>query len=42
VLEGIEHGEHPFALAVQFHPEELVPGHEPSARLFAAFVAACA
>jgi len=42
VIEGIEHGEHPFALAVQFHPEELVPGHQPSARLFAAFVAACA
>jgi len=41
VIEGIEHGEHPFALAVQFHPEELVPGHQPSARLFAAFVAAC-
>ncbi|HWP29921.1 MAG TPA: gamma-glutamyl-gamma-aminobutyrate hydrolase family protein [Chloroflexota bacterium] len=41
VLEGIEHEHHPFALAVQFHPEELVPHHSPSARLFAAFVAAC-
>jgi putative glutamine amidotransferase len=41
VLEGIEHSDHPFALAVQFHPEELVPDHAPSARLFAAFVAAC-
>jgi putative glutamine amidotransferase len=41
VLEGMEHPAHPFALAVQFHPEELVPNHAPSARLFAAFVAAC-
>jgi putative glutamine amidotransferase len=41
VVEGIEHVAHPFALAVQFHPEELVPDHAPSARLFAAFVAAC-
>ncbi len=41
VIEGLEQPEHPFALAVQFHPEELVPDHAPSARLFAAFVAAC-
>jgi putative glutamine amidotransferase len=41
VIEGVEHPSHPFALAVQFHPEELVPDHAPSARLFAAFVAAC-
>ena len=41
VLEGIEHADHPFALAVQFHPEELVPDHAPSARLFITFVAAC-
>ncbi|HLH22971.1 MAG TPA: gamma-glutamyl-gamma-aminobutyrate hydrolase family protein [Chloroflexota bacterium] len=41
VVEGIEHPAHPFALAVQFHPEELVPAHAPSVRLFAAFVAAC-
>ena len=41
VLEGLEHESHPFALAVQFHPEELTPGHSPSARLFTAFVAAC-
>jgi putative glutamine amidotransferase len=41
VLEGIERPDHPFALAVQFHPEELVSAHAPSARLFAAFVAAC-
>jgi putative glutamine amidotransferase len=41
VIEGLEHQGHPFALAVQFHPEELTPVHEPSARLFDAFVAAC-
>jgi putative glutamine amidotransferase len=41
VVEGLEHGGHPFALAVQFHPEELTPDHAPSVRLFAAFVAAC-
>lgn len=41
VIEGLEQAGHPFALAVQFHPEELVPDHAPSARLFAAFVAAC-
>jgi putative glutamine amidotransferase len=42
VVEGLEVVGHPFALAVQFHPEELVPEHEPSRRLFRAFVAACA
>ncbi|HLI25593.1 MAG TPA: gamma-glutamyl-gamma-aminobutyrate hydrolase family protein [Chloroflexota bacterium] len=42
VIEGVEVAAHPFALAVQFHPEELVPAHAPSARLFCAFVAACA
>ena len=41
VIEGLEHEGHPFALAVQFHPEALTPDHTPSARLFAAFVAAC-
>jgi putative glutamine amidotransferase len=41
VIEGLEHPTHPFAVTVQFHPEELVPDHAPSARLFAAFVAAC-
>ncbi len=41
VVEALEHEGHPFALAVQFHPEELTPGHEPSVRLFEAFVAAC-
>jgi putative glutamine amidotransferase len=42
VIEGIESTEHPWLLAVQFHPENLVPGHAPSRRLFEAFVAACA
>ncbi len=39
VIEGIERPDHPFAVAVQFHPEELVPGHEPSERLLRRFVA---
>lgn len=42
VIEGLESTEHPWLLAVQFHPENLVPAHEPSRRLFEAFVAACA
>lgn len=42
VIEAVESTEHPWLLAVQFHPENLVPSHEPSRRLFAAFVAACA
>ena len=42
VIEGVESTEHPWLLAVQFHPENLVPAHAPSARLFEAFVAACA
>jgi len=33
---------HPFALAVQFHPEELAPADPASQRLFDAFVRACA
>jgi putative glutamine amidotransferase len=41
VLEALEHETHPFALAVQFHPEELIRHHAPSLRLFAAFIAAC-
>jgi putative glutamine amidotransferase len=41
VLEAMEHEEHPFAIAVQFHPEELIRHHAPSLRLFQAFVAAC-
>jgi putative glutamine amidotransferase len=42
VVEAVESIEHPWLLAVQFHPENLVANHQPSRRLFAAFVAACA
>jgi putative glutamine amidotransferase len=42
VIEALESTEHPWLLAVQFHPEDLVASHEPSRRLFEAFVAACA
>jgi putative glutamine amidotransferase len=42
VIEALESTDHPWLLAVQFHPENLVASHEPSRRLFAAFVAACA
>lgn len=42
VIEGVESTEHPWLLAVQFHPENLVPSHAPSRRLFEAFVTACA
>jgi len=38
VIEGLEHHDHPFAVSVQFHPEELVPGHVASERLFARFI----
>jgi putative glutamine amidotransferase len=42
IAEAMELPDHPFALAVQYHPEELVPEDEASHRLFAAFVHACA
>ena len=42
VIEAVESTDHPWLLAVQFHPENLVATHEPSRRLFSAFVAACA
>jgi putative glutamine amidotransferase len=42
VIEGIECPDHPFAVAVQFHPEELVPGHTASERLLQHFVAEAA
>ncbi len=42
VAEGMELRDHPFALAVQFHPEELAPTDPASRALFAAFVEACA
>jgi putative glutamine amidotransferase len=38
VIEGLERPDHPFAVSVQFHPEELVPGHEASERLLRRFV----
>jgi putative glutamine amidotransferase len=41
VLEGFESTTHPWLLAVQFHPEDLVDFHEPSQRLFAALVDVC-
>lgn len=41
VIEGIESVDHPWLVAVQFHPEELTSTHEPSRRLFRAFVEAC-
>ncbi|MCA1645153.1 MAG: gamma-glutamyl-gamma-aminobutyrate hydrolase family protein [Chloroflexi bacterium] len=40
-IEGVESDAHPWLLMVQFHPEELVGFHQPSQRLFAAFVDAC-
>jgi putative glutamine amidotransferase len=42
VIEAMESTDHPWLLTVQFHPENLVRRHEPSRRLFEAFVAACA
>jgi putative glutamine amidotransferase len=42
VIEGVESTEHPWLMAVQFHPENLVPVLIPRRRLFEAFVAACA
>jgi putative glutamine amidotransferase len=41
IVEGVESDGHPWLLAVQFHPEDLVAFHEPSQRLFRAFVQAC-
>lgn len=38
IAEGMEIAGHPFAIAVQFHPEELVPADEASRRLFRAFI----
>jgi putative glutamine amidotransferase len=40
-IEGMESHDHPWLLMVQYHPEELVAFHEPSQRLFSAFIAAC-
>jgi putative glutamine amidotransferase len=40
LIEGVEHGAHPFALGVQWHPEELVEEDRRMRRLFEAFVEA--
>jgi putative glutamine amidotransferase len=40
-IEGVESDAHPWLVMVQFHPEELVGFHQPSQRLFGAFVDAC-
>jgi len=43
IVEALElRGEHPFFIAVQWHPEELFGTDEPSRRLFARFVDAAA
>jgi putative glutamine amidotransferase len=43
IVEALElRGEHPFFVAVQWHPEELVDTDEPSRKLFARFVDAAA
>lgn len=41
VVEAVEATEHPFAVAVQWHPEELADNDPVAQRLFDAFVAAC-
>jgi putative glutamine amidotransferase len=40
VIEGIEASHHPFAIGVQWHPEELVASQEAARRLFLAFAEA--
>ena len=40
-IEGIERPDAGWLLAVQFHPEDLVPQHDASRRLLVEFVAAC-
>ncbi|MFN8523697.1 MAG: gamma-glutamyl-gamma-aminobutyrate hydrolase family protein [Chloroflexota bacterium] len=41
VIEALESEEHRWVMCVQFHPEDLVGFHEPSRRIFAAFIEAC-
>jgi putative glutamine amidotransferase len=41
VVEGLEAGGHPFALGVQWHPEELAAGDPRQQRIFDALVDAC-
>ncbi len=40
-VEGLELPSHPFAVAVQWHPEDRVRTHVPDQRLFSAFARAC-
>ena len=40
-VEGLELPGHPFAVAVQWHPEDRVRTHPPDHRLFSAFARAC-
>jgi putative glutamine amidotransferase len=42
-IEALERADdrQPWLLMVQFHPEELVETHQPSQRLFSAFIEAC-
>jgi putative glutamine amidotransferase len=42
VVEAIENPTLPFAVGVQWHPEELYRAHDSAANLFRAFVAAAA
>jgi putative glutamine amidotransferase len=39
-IEALESTEHPWLVAVQFHPEDMVPAHLPSQRLFEALIEA--
>ena len=41
VIEGIESGDHPFVLGVQWHPERLADRDVSQKKIFAAFVHAC-
>jgi putative glutamine amidotransferase len=41
VIEAVEAPAHPFAIGVQWHPEELAPKDARAQRLFDAFVEAC-
>ena len=41
IVEAVESTAHPWLVAVQFHPEDLLQEHAPSQRLFRAFIAAC-
>ncbi len=42
IIEGLELAQHPFAVAVQWHPEELAATHSHARSLFTAFVQAAA